>query len=549
MKFLFFFIFFFLSIFDSISGDFLNNFQIGGNFQSDSYYYLPDSVIESAQTPEKIMSNNYLFLNASFGNFTFDLRYEAYFNPILGFDPRYSGNGLAFRGFSYKSDFIDITAGNFYEQFGSGMILRSFEERNLGIDNSFDGIKIYFKPAEGINFKALFGKQRFFWGESKSLVRGADFEIQLSTLFPKIFNDFTLIFGNSFVSRYQPDLDSRFRLPQNVLALSTRVSAELSWLSVFLEYAHKYNDPNFQNKFRYNGGSGVNINLATFTEGFSFLLNAHRYDNIEFRAEREAKGLELFLNYLPPLTKQHTYSLPAFYSPSTQGNGEIGFQTELTYTIPANTPLLGEYETNITLGFSRINSLDTTSVDEFTYSSPFPGIGKEIFYQDFFVDFHRKISKAIEIKGSLINSIYNKDVMENQGSPLYGKVKSTTIASEIYYSFDPKNTLRLELQHMWSKNDSTASSDDRRNGNWFAFLIEHSFAPHWFITFSDQWNYGNQNSKFRVHYLKLIFTYTHKSTRLSLGFGREAGGIVCIGGICRYLPISYGLNFSVMTSF
>jgi hypothetical protein len=527
----------------------LDNLQIGGNFQSDSYYYLRDSTIESAEAKEKLLSNNYLFLTLSTNNISFDLRFESYQNPILGYDPRFQGTGIAYRSISYKNDWLGITAGNFYEQFGSGMVLRGYEERNLGLDNSLDGVRISVEPFKGLNFKGLIGKQRFFWSQSKSIIRGLDANVELSSIFPNLFNSLTFVIGGSVVSRYQADLDSKYRLPENVLAFSIRVDISTSWLTFSTEFAHKYNDPTYRNKFTYNDGNGINTDISIFTSGFSLLLGFHRYDNMEFRTDREAKGLELQLNYLPSLTKQHIYSLPAFYAASTQANGEIGLKGEVNYTIPSKTLIKDEFETNIAFGFSRINSIDTQRIDDFTYKSKFFGIGPELFYRDYYIELRRKLSHQLELKLAYIDIIYNKDVMENEGSPLYGKVKSKTLATEFTYSFNKTHTLRIELQHMWSKNDSTVASDDKKNGNWFAFLAEHSIAPHWYFSLIDQWNYGNANKQYQVHYLKFLVTYIHQTTRISLGFGREAGGIVCLGGVCRFVPISYGFSLSVTTSF
>lgn len=541
-------IFFYFSI-NIYSQNLLDNLQIGGNFQNDSYYYLPDSTIGSADTPEKLLSNNYLFITLSTNNLNLDLRFESYQNPILGYDPRFQGSGIAYRSISYKNDWINITAGNFYEQFGSGIVLRGYEERNLGIDNSFDGVKLELVPYEGILVKGLLGKQRFFWSQSKSIIRGFDANVELSSIFPNLFKNISFIIGGSIVSRYQPDLDSRYRLPQNVLAFSNRIDFATSCIIASIEYAHKYNDPNYRNKFSYNEGNGFNTNISVFTQGFSLLFGFHRYDNFEFRTDREAKGLELFLNYLPSLTKQHIYSLPAFYAASTQGNGEIGFQAELNYTIPPKIIANDNFETNIILGFSRINSLDTQRIDEFTYKSKLFGIGDILFYRDFFVELRRKLSSSLELKLAYIDLIYNKDVMENEGSPLFGKVTSRTLASEIIFSINRTHTLRTEIQHMWSKNDSTALSDDKKNGNWFAFLVEHSIAPHWYFSIIDQWNYGNVNKEFQVHYIKFLVSYIRQTTRVSVGFGREAGGVVCIGGVCRFVPTSYGFSLSITTSF
>jgi len=531
------------------SQNLLENLQIGGNFQSDSYYYLRDSTIESAEASEKLLSNNYLFLTISTTNLNLDIRYESFQNPIIGYDPRFQGSGIAYRSISYKNDWFNLTAGNFYEQFGSGMVLRGYEERNLGLDNSFDGIKVTIEPLSGIIIKGIIGKQRFFWSQSKSIVRGVDANLELSTIFPNFFESISFVIGGSVVSRYQPDLDSKYRLPENVLAYATRFDITTSWLSLSTEFAFKYNDPTTRNKYTYNNGIGINTDISLFTSGFSVSLGFHHYDNIEFRTDREAKGLELHLNYLPSLTKQHIYSLPAFYAASTQANGETGFKGEVNYTIPPNTILKDDFETNIAFGFSRINSIDTQRIDDFTYKSKFFGIGPELFYRDYYIELRRKLSRPLELKLAYIDLIYNKDVMENEGSPLFGKVKSKTFATEIIYSFNKTHTLRIEFQHMWSKNDSTAANDDKKNGNWFAFLAEHSITPHWYFSIVDQWNYGNVNKNYRVHYLKFLITYAQKTTRLSLGFGREAGGVVCLGGVCRFVPISYGVSMSITTSF
>ena len=82
---------------------------------------------------------------------------------------------------------LDVTIGSFYEQYGSGMILRAYEERQLGIDNALDGIKVKYSPFKGIYLKGLIGKQRhqFIDGlvNGNGLVRGFDGEIDVNELF------------------------------------------------------------------------------------------------------------------------------------------------------------------------------------------------------------------------------------------------------------------------------------------------------------------------------------------------------------------------------
>ena len=57
-----------------------------------------------------------------------------------------------------------VTAGNFYEQFGKGLTLRSYEDKGLGIDNSIDGIRVNYEPMDGLYIKSLIGKSRTYFG-------------------------------------------------------------------------------------------------------------------------------------------------------------------------------------------------------------------------------------------------------------------------------------------------------------------------------------------------------------------------------------------------
>ena len=64
------------------------------------------------------------------------MRFEAYLPPLIGYDVRNQGAGIPYWYANYKNDKLDVTAGNFYEQFGNGMTLRTYEEWTLGFDNS-----------------------------------------------------------------------------------------------------------------------------------------------------------------------------------------------------------------------------------------------------------------------------------------------------------------------------------------------------------------------------------------------------------------------------
>src|SRR3954469_4369830 len=160
--------------------------SIHGNFQVDAQYYQPDSLIGAPKVPEKFLSNVFGNLNYSKGNFSAGVRYEAYNNVRQGFDTRYKGQGLVNRFARYQTDLLDITIGNIYEQFGSGLTLRTYYEPGLLYDNSIDGIRVISSPVKGVTLKALTGKQRYFFSVGPGIVRGADGEININELFDSV---------------------------------------------------------------------------------------------------------------------------------------------------------------------------------------------------------------------------------------------------------------------------------------------------------------------------------------------------------------------------
>ena len=203
---------------DSTSHNNSNNMgEIHGNFQADAQYYNPDSAIGAPTVPQKVLSNGFLNVNYTKGNFKAGFRYESYLDVMQGFDSRYKGTGIPYRYVTYTVDNLEITAGSFYEQFGSGLILRAYEERGLLFDNALDGVRVKFNPYRGIYLKGFIGQQRFFFQET-GRVRGTDAEIQLNELIGGKWDEkkTKVMIGGSFVSKYQADQNPNLVLPLNV---------------------------------------------------------------------------------------------------------------------------------------------------------------------------------------------------------------------------------------------------------------------------------------------------------------------------------------------
>ncbi len=524
--------------------------SISGNVQIEAQSYSPDSLMGAPEVDEKLLSNAYLNLIYRNQGVEIGFRYESYLNPILGFDARLTGQGIPFRYFTYREEKFEVTAGDFYEQFGSGIILRAYQETSLGIDNAIDGVRFKLRPVEGIEITGLIGKNRVFWSKGEGIVRGGDINIGLNDLFEDFMSDdyrFTL--GASLVSKYQPDRDLFLKMPENVLAYSTRLGVISDNFAIDGEYAYKYNDPNATNKFRYNIGQALIMKGSYFGDGIGLALNAHWIDNMDMRSDRNARAQELFLNFIPPLTKQHAYALAALYPFSTQFNNEAGIQVELTYQIPRESLFGGKYGTMITANYSDVRSIDTVNIDAYTYKSNLLGIGDRKLFRDINFDISHKWSDVFKTDMTYLNILYDRDVMANEGAPLYGKVYQNVIILDMQYLINDEHSIRWEFQHSWSKQDSVTVEPENMNGNWLHLLVEYTVAPHWFFTVYDQYNYGNANVERQLHYINGSIAYLTGTTRVQVGFGKQRGGIICVGGICRAVPASNGLYLSVTSSF
>lgn len=532
----------------AISQDF-NPGMISGNFMVESQSYRRDSLIGAVdQVREEVLSMGFLNLIYNNSNFTVGMRYEAYLNPLLNIDARFEGQGVPYRYATYTDDLIDVTVGNFYEQFGSGMILRAYEEWPLGFDNSLDGVRVNMRPADGVEITGLYGKQRLFWDKSDGIVRGGDIALNLNRMFGFELPNYTDIsIGGSFVSRFEQDNEPLYNLPENVFSWSGRMALTSMNYTVDLEYAEKINDPNATNSFNFNKGRGIIASGAYFTSGLGVNLNVHYIDNMDFRSDRDGRLNESLLSFIPPLTKQHTYRLSSMYPHATQLNGEVGGQIDLTYRIPKNSLLGGKYGAEIIANYSRVNSIDTTWVDRFEYDAPFFGWGNETYYEDINFEILKRINKNVALDFSYVHITYNRDVLEGESD--FGKVYNDIVIMDARYRLPNRQALRFEAQHMWSRQDSVIKVADNMNGNWAFFMLEYTIAPHWFISFFDEWNYGNSDPDRQIHYLNGSVAYSKQATRVQLGYGRQRGGILCVGGVCRPVPASNGFYLSVFTSF
>lgn len=529
--------------------------SIKGNVESTFQYLNEDSLIGAQQPAEKALINSYANIYANYKGFKAGLRLESYLPRIQGYPDRFDGTGIGMGFVGWGNRFVDVTVGSIYEQFGSGILLRAYEDRALGYDNAINGINVKITPYRGITIKGVMGRQRLDFNAGKivsspGITRGTDLEINLSELFPKISEkQWNIVVAGTFVSKFQKDDNADLVLPQNVGAYGAR--AEFMWykgLSFSFDYAYKENDPSEDNGYIYNPGHAAVARVGYTRKGLGISFAAKSVDNMSYRSDR-TKGLQdVFINYLPALTKTHTYNLVAtLYPYATQPMGEMAFEGEILYTVPKKSKLGGKYGIPINVNFStayapahHTEGFDTElKTNRVTYKSGLFDVGKLKYWQDLNVTITKKINKQFTIIGAYYNIQLNNDVSKVADNAT-GIINSHIGVVEVDYKINSKHALRLEVQGLFTKKD---------NGNWATAVLEYTFSPHWFVSVIDQYNYGNSLSEKRLHYIVGSVGYTTGSTRIAASYGRQRAGIFCVGGVCRYVPASNGLTIMFTQSF
>ena len=524
---------------------------VSGSIQSDILFPQDDEKIGTEHSDDKVLTNTYVDLNLGSKYIDAGVRFEYLQHPLPGYEPDFKGWGLPH--FYFKGHFknVEITGGDYYEQFGSGFILRTYEERSLGIDNALRGGRIVYQPVNGISIKALTGKQRRYWEHNDALISGADVEFGLESVIKSLeAHDMHISVGGSWVNKHEKtdgdaifvDATHKLKLPKYVNAWDARVNLTHKGFNLLAEYAQKSQDPSFDNGYNYGTGRVAMLSASYSQKGMSALLQAKRSQGMAFRSRRTMTGISSYINHLPAFTHDQTYALAAQYPYATNLEGEWAFQGEFGYTFKKGTALGGKYGTKVKLNVSHVRGIDNKEIKNPVvdgrvigsegFKSSFFKMGDETYYQDIDVQIEKRFTRDFSLIFMYMNERYNMTVIEGHG----GMIKSNILIADGKYRFSPKLTLRCELQYQFCKGD---------DGDWAFGLAELSWAPHWMFTLSDTWNCGET----KLHYYQGLVTYTLKAHRIQAGYGRTMAGYNCSGGVCRWVPATKGFTLSYNYTF
>ena len=528
--------------------------SVHGAVQADVLVPQTDTKIETKDYDADVLGNGYASVSLFSDHVDAGLRLEYMQYPLPGFEPGFKGWGLGNMYVKLKLGGVELTGGDFYEQFGSGFILRTYEERSLGVDNSLRGGRVRLDCIPGAHITALAGVQRTYWSWStKSRIYGANADLDIHQYIKALAShNVTWTLGGSWVMRNEhaddkllPGTNLKLVRPVNTSAFDARTEVNVSGFDVLLEGAWKSVDPSADNHYTYSRGSAYMLSASYSQTGWSAQVQAKRSENMAFRSQSSTSGTSAFINNMPAFAYQHTYALAAMYPYATQAAaGEWALQGNFAYTFKKRTAIGGKYGTKFRLNMSLIHGLDrdgeTWAVGTHPelwgtdgQKSKFWGWGP-LYYTDINLQMDKKVTPRLHVNAMYMYQRYNQTIIEGEG----GMINSNIVVGEVKYKFDQRFTLRGEVQYLQTKQDK---------GDWLYGLLELSVLPHIMVSVSDQWNVGNDTEK--LHYYMVGVTGNYKSNRLMLSYGRTRAGYNCSGGVCRYVPATRGLSISYNYNF
>lgn len=541
-----------------------------GSFQSNTNFFVRDEQIGAAGLPHydnyKVGTEAWLNLNYTNEKWGLEIgsRVDLFYNSIIQ-NPNvpFTKAGLGIFYIKKKIKTLDITAGYFYHQLGSGIVYRSWEERPLGIDNSLLGAKLEYTIKEKVKLTAFTGLQKNRFELYRSLVSGFNAEGQFSigknvllkpglSVLNRSMNDEIMSKVVSEIEQLSNLDSSRFFVPKyNTYVIGGYNTLTIGPLSWYVEGAWKSREA-----IRWTDGSLVNLpgnafytSLSYSQKGFGITAQFKRMENWVVRTSPLENPIlfQGLLSFIPPISKQNSLRLTGRYFAQSLELRELSWGLEMTYSPKRKLKfnLNGSYIRdffNQPAIFQRVKSEN--------------GINDTVpirnYFAEGYADMIWKINSMFELELGMQYIRYHSQIYRQAKE---GEYDIFTPFAELGIKVNKKFSIRTELQAQFLP-DFENPGRVKDYGNWIYGLLEFNIHPGISIAVSDMWNYKPNTNNIEDpiarrsnHYYSVFTSYTWHSLRFTLAYVKQVQGIVCTGGVCRFEPAFSGVKFGANATF
>ena len=463
---------------------------------------------------EREILENWLNLDYIKGIFSAGLRFDV-FQPNDP-DPSISRGKDKFAGIDIiyfaaalgnRLEGLDLLVGNYYSLVGRGMVLKSYEDRTIRIDNNLLGLKVIGKYG-GFKLTALSGSPANSQAERNDILHLIDLEYRKLKW---------IKLGGTYASNIPPTEEVA-----NTSMASVRLQPSFWNIDIYTEYGVKTNSDVQKNVFDDTEsiiGQGFYGNMNLYFGSLSLLGEYKYYDNYLFTTQDGTVNY----NQPPSVRIEYGYILPNRHPSPLDPNNEQGFQIAAGYSLDSETYLNTAYTLTETLPansyFQRINDTDvpvSTQLEEFYFQ------GQRDWNSEF---------------TTIAALSYNEELVTN--------TKNITPIIELRYYFEGINTLKLIFEHQNSTNKVT-------NGQYYndVLVLEYLRSPNFNVALVAEMETREPEEGKIVRkfwgFIQVGYKISYH-TDLSVLIGTRQAGNICIGGVCRFEPEFKGIEFIMIT--
>lgn len=519
---------------------------LSGDLMMNVNFYQKDSAIGASLPKSELYERQlsggeaWLSLRYNYKGFTATARVDAFHNSNL-YKPAYASTSFGLGAWSLSKEWenLTVTGGYIYDQVGSGILFRAYEDRGLLIDNPLLGVSVKYRFNDHFSAKGFTGQQKNIGNFDKSAL--ARYEPVIKGL--NVEGDFSLgdkahispglgvlnrTLDNATMETVAASINSqaeRFEPKYNMYAFTAYNTLTFGDFSWYVEGAYKTKEAvtrPLEGVFYNSAGNVLYSTLGFARKGIAVNLSGKRTQDFAMRVTPFVQDITApfrgQLNWQPVVARIRPQRLMSRYSPASQDLSEIALGGDVL--------LSPSEDFNVTLNYTHINTLEDV----------------ELYREAFGEIEYRGLDNWI-LQGGLQYLHYNQELYQiKPGVPM---VKAITPFVEVTRRFNKKQSVRAEVEYMHTKQDY---------GSWVFALLEYTIAPKWSFAVSDMYivdfNHENPNGLTKAsHYYNAFIAYTKGPHRITASYVKQPDGINCTGGVCRYEPAFSGLRFGITSSF
>lgn len=533
---------------------------------SNEFRYGIGKQFDQDRTDTKEYFENLLGSRVYLGDFTLGFRFQVdkpreYGRDTVGLKEYYA---------EYRRDGLRARAGTFYNLVGRGMVMNTFESRSIGFDTQTEGVRIDY---ESEKFKAGAWGGLLGYADILTPTRVEDYLIRAFSGEVRPIQELGV--GGSFMAATGQRSQSGFARAFDAYLRELYLQANSSGFRAFLNLADKRTVIDSASRTRTTSrlqGYGF-YGLLGYTSdlfGVTVELKDYRYDLVEPPEQQSGSRATRSLPFqnAPTLIPEHDKTLLARNPHTVDPSDELGFQIEaLLY------PADGLTLTLLTLGGSRHNSweriVDTANGGAFSFRrvNELP-IGfaqlSDFTYSPYWeVYAHGEYEYSDEI--TFAAALQRKD---NSDFSLSERFTATTGMVESLIDLTGNSNLHaiLEVQRVFDSKKVVIGNDslgiEPYDGRFFNALLtlEYAQSPEWSVNARMEVTTTDRDLQSEYDFLGITFSEPVKAWpviggtyrignahTIALQYGAERGGVVCTGGVCRYINPFTGLRLSVVS--